>query len=94
VAVVALQEVVAGGVADGRISEKAAEEIAKGLEESLERFNDGEVDEAIHTLEDLEGKVDELLEKEEIHQSQGQRIDGAIEDLAREMFDAASSEGE
>ena len=36
--------------------------------------------------------MDELLEQDEIHQSQEQRIDGAIEDVAREMFDAASSE--
>lgn len=84
----------AEGVADGRILESAAQEIANGLEESLERFADGEVEEAIHTLEDLEGRVDELLEQEEIHQSQEQRIDGAIEDVARAMFDAASSEDE
>ena len=84
----------AESVADGRISESAAQEIAAGLEESLERFADGDVEEAIHTLEDLEGRVDELLEQEEIHQSQEQRIDGAIEDVARAMFDAASSEDE
>lgn len=84
----------AEGVADGRISESAAQEIANGLEESLEKFADGDVEEAIHTLEDLEGRVDELLEQEEIHQSQEQRIDGAIEDVARAMFDAASSEDE
>lgn len=84
----------AEGVADGRISENAAQVIAAGLEESLERFADGDVEEAIHTLEDLEGRVDELLEQEEIHQSQEQRIDGAIEDVARAMFDAASSEDE
>jgi serine/threonine-protein kinase len=93
-AVVALQDAVAEGVADGRISENAAQEIEKGLDESLERFNDGDAEEAIHTLEDLEGRVDELLEQEEIHQSQEQKIDGAIEDVARAMFDAASSEDE
>lgn len=82
----------AEGVAEGRISEKAAREIEKRLEESLERFTDGDAEGAIHTLEDLEAKVDELLEQDEIHQSQEQRIDGAIEDVAREMFDAASSE--
>jgi hypothetical protein len=91
-AVVALQDVVAEGVAEGRISEKAAKEIAKGLDESLKKFTDGDAEEAIHKLEDLEAKVDELLEQEEIHQSQEQRIDGAIEDVAREMFEAASSE--
>lgn len=82
----------AEGVADGRISEKAAREIEKGLEESLERLTDGDTEGAIHTLEDLVGRVDELVEQEEIHHSQQQRIDGAIEDLVREMVDAASSE--
>jgi hypothetical protein len=85
---------VAEGVADGRISENAAQVIATGLDESLERFSDGDVEEAIQTLENLEGEVDEFLEQEEIHQSQEQKIDGAIEDVARAMFDAASSEGE
>lgn len=84
----------AEGVADGRISEDAAQVIAAGLEESLETFADGDVEEAIHTLEDLAGTVDELLEQEEIHHSHEQRIDGAIEDVARAMFDAASSEDE
>ena len=82
----------AEGVADGRISEKAAQEIEKGLEESLERFADGDAEGAIHTLEDLEAKVDDLLAQDEVHQSQEQKIDGAIEDVAGEMFDAASSE--
>lgn len=82
----------AEGVADGRISEKAAQEIEKGLEESLERFADGDAEGAIQTLEDLEAKVDDLLAQDEIHQSQEQKIDGAIEDVAREMFAAASSQ--
>jgi hypothetical protein len=82
---------VAEGVADGRISEKGAQEIEKGLEESLERFADGDAEGAIHTLEDLEAKVDDLLAQDEIHQSQEQKIDGAIDVVAREMF-AASSE--
>jgi eukaryotic-like serine/threonine-protein kinase len=91
-AVVAIQDVVSEGVADGRISEKAAREIAKGLEESLEKFTDGDAEEAIHKLEDLEEKVDELLEHEEIHQSQEQKIDSAIEELAEQMVLAASSD--
>jgi serine/threonine protein kinase len=91
-AVVALQDVVSEGVADGRISERAAQEIEKGLEESLERFAEGDAEEAIHKLEDLVEKVDELLEQEEIHQSQEQRIDSAIEELAEQMAHATSSE--
>jgi polyhydroxyalkanoate synthesis regulator phasin len=90
--VVALQDVVSDGVADGTISEKAADEIVKGLEESLKKFADGDAEGAIYTLEELEAKVDEHLEHEEIHQSQEQRIDSAIEELAEQMFLIASSE--
>ena len=89
---IALQDVVAEGAAEGRISEKAAREIAKGLEESLKKFTDGDAEEAIHKLEDLQEKVDELLEHEEIHQSQEQRIDSAIEELVEQISLAASSD--
>jgi hypothetical protein len=88
-AVVALQGIVSEGVADGTVSEKAAQEIEKGLEESLKKFAEGNTDEAIQKLEDLREKVDDLVGGEEIHNSQEQRIDSAIEDLAEQMFLAA-----
>jgi serine/threonine-protein kinase len=91
-AVVALQDVVSAGVADLAISEKAAHEIAKGLEESLEKFAEGDAEEAIQKLEDLREKVDDLVEDEEIHNSQEQRIDSAIEDLAEQMVLTAATD--
>jgi eukaryotic-like serine/threonine-protein kinase len=81
----ALRSVVADGVAEGRISSKAEEEILKKLDEALEKFAEGDTEKALEELDHLEEKVDELLEKEEIHQSQEQRIDSAIEDLAVQM---------
>jgi hypothetical protein len=91
-AVVALQAVVSEGLGDGTISEAAAREIEEGVEESLEKFAEGKADEAIRKLEDLEEKVDGLVDQEEIHHSQEQRIDRALEDLAQQMFFAASSD--
>jgi ribosomal protein S20 len=88
----ALRTVVAAGVAEGRISSKAEEEILKKLDEALEKFAEGDTEKALEELDHLEEKVDELLEKEEIHQSQEQRIDSAIEDLAVQMELASPSD--
>jgi phage shock protein A len=87
--VAALQAVVAAGVEDGTISEKAAEEIQKKVDAALEKFADGDTEGAIKELEDLEKKVDEMVEKDEVANSQEQRLDRAIEDLAEAMFFAA-----
>jgi serine/threonine-protein kinase len=88
----ALQAVVAEGVAADRISAKAEEEILKKLDEAIEKFAEGDTEKALEELDHLEEKVDELLEKGEIHQSQEQRIDGAIEDLAAQMTLASPPE--
>jgi serine/threonine protein kinase len=88
-AVAALQAVVTEGVSDGTISEKAAKEIQKGLEEALEKFDEGDTEEAIDKLRELEEKVEKLVDDEEIRHSQEQRLNRAIEDLAEEMFLAA-----
>jgi serine/threonine-protein kinase len=88
----ALRTVVADGVAAGRISQKAEEDILKGLDEALEKFAEGDTEKAHEELDHLEEKVDELLQKDEIHQSQEQRIDRAIEDLVAQMELASPSE--
>jgi eukaryotic-like serine/threonine-protein kinase len=88
-ALAALQAVVTGGFDDGEISEDAARLIADGLGEAIELFEDGEADEAIDRLEELEGLVDELVDRDEIEHSQERKLDKAIEDLARRMYDAA-----
>jgi hypothetical protein len=91
-AVAALEAVVADGVASGRITSKGAEEIQKGLDDALEKFAEGDTEKAIEELAHLEEKVDELVDHDEIHQSQEHRIDAAIEDLARQMELMAPSE--
>jgi serine/threonine protein kinase len=91
-AVAALQAVVAQGVSGGTISDKAAREIQKGLDEALHEFAGGDTEKAIEKLGDLEGKVDELVDQDEIAHSEEQKLDKAIEDLAALMFQASPSE--
>jgi len=91
-AVAALQAVVTEGVSDGTISEKAAEEIQKGLEEALKKYSDGDTEKAFDELEHLRDKVDELVDHDEIAHSQEQSLEKAIEDLAEQMFFASSDD--
>jgi len=91
-AVADLQAVVTQGVSDGTISDKAAREIEKGLDEALHEFAGGDTDKAIEKLGDLEGKVDELVDHDEIAHSEEQKLDKAIEDLAAQMLEASPSE--
>jgi serine/threonine protein kinase len=92
--VAALQAIVAEGVDDGTISEKAAEEIGKKVNEALQKFADGDTEGAIKELEDLMGKVEDLVDHGEVERSQQQRLDRAIDDLAEQMFLAAPPEGD
>ena len=91
-AAAALQAVVAQGVSDGTISDEAAGEIQKGLDEALREFAGGDTEKAIEKLGDLEGKVDELVDHDEIAHSEEQKLDKAIEDLAAQMFQASPPE--
>jgi eukaryotic-like serine/threonine-protein kinase len=91
-AAAALQAIVAEGTADGSISEAAAEEIQNGVDEALESFGGGDADEAVERLGDLEGRIEELVDEEEIHHSQERKLDKALEDLADQMLAASSSE--
>jgi serine/threonine protein kinase len=92
-AVAALQGIVAQGVSDGTITDKAAEEIQKGLDEALHEFADGDTEKAMEKLGDLEGKVDDLVDHDEIAHSEKQKLDKAIEDVAEQMSLASPSEG-
>jgi hypothetical protein len=92
-AVAALQAVVTEGVSEGNISENAAEEIQNGLDDALDTFAEGDIEEAVEKLGNLEGTIDELVGSDEIAQSEEHKLDKAIEDLAEQMFLAASSEG-
>jgi serine/threonine protein kinase len=80
-----LATIVDEGVADGTISEKAAEEIDKGVEEALEKFAEGDTGEAIKKLEELESKIADLVDEDEIAHSEQQQLDRAIQDLEEEM---------
>lgn len=92
-AVAALQAVVTEGVSEGNISENAAEEIQSGLDDALGTFAEGDIEEAVEKLGNLEGMIDELVGSDEIAQSQEHKLDKAIEDLAEQMFLVSSSEG-
>jgi polyhydroxyalkanoate synthesis regulator phasin len=92
-AVAALQAVVTEGVSEGNISENAAEEIQNGLDDALDTFAEGDIEEAVEKLGNLEETIDELVGSGEIAQSEEHKLDKAIEDLAEQMFLAASSEG-
>jgi serine/threonine protein kinase len=92
-AVVALQAVVAQGVSDGNISPEAADEIQRGLDAALHEFAGGDTKKALEKLSDLERKVDELIDHDEIAHSEKQKLFKAIEDLAAQMSLASPSEG-
>jgi len=92
-AIDALQGVVAQGVSDGTIRDKAAEEIQKGIDEALHEFTAGDTDKALEKLGDLERKVDDLVDHDEIAHSEKQKLEKAIEELAQQMSLAAPSEG-
>ncbi len=90
-AVATLQAVVAQGVSDGTITDKAAEEIQNGLDAALHEFAGGNTEKALEKLSDLEVKVDELVDHDEIAHSEKQTLFKAIEDLAAQMSLASPS---
>jgi polyhydroxyalkanoate synthesis regulator phasin len=85
-ALAALLALVEDGVDEGRISEKAAGEIGKDLDEALKRFEDGNAEDAIAKLDDLESKIDGMIDHDEVAHSEEQQLDRALEDLAEAMF--------
>jgi serine/threonine-protein kinase len=85
-AVASLAAIVEEGVAEGNITEKAAGEIRKHVEESLRQFADGNTSEAIAKLEDVETEIDGYVEHEEVAHSEEQALDRALEDLIEAMF--------
>lgn len=84
-AVTALQDVVAQGVSESTINDKAAEEIQNGLDEAFHAFAGGDTEKAIDKLRDLERKVEDLVGDDEIAHSEKQKLLKAIDDLAEQM---------
>jgi hypothetical protein len=92
-AVTALQAVVAQGVSSGTITDKAAEEIQKGLDEALHEFAGGDTDKAIDKLGDLRRKIEDLVDHDKIAHSEKQKLLKAIDELAEQMSVASPAEG-
>jgi serine/threonine-protein kinase len=80
------------GLSDGNVSERAAETIVKDVDEALAKFAEGDSERAMGKLEDLESKVDELTDHDEVSNSYEQRIDRALEDLWEQFSLATPSE--
>ena len=78
-------------MSEGNISENAAEEIQNGLADALDTFAGGDIEEAVEKLGNLEGLIDELVDSDEIAQSEEHKLAKAIEDMAEQMF--LASEG-
>jgi eukaryotic-like serine/threonine-protein kinase len=95
-AVAAFLALVEEGVSEGRITEKAAHEIEKHLDDAMKKFDEGDTEEAVRKLDELESKIDDFIEKDEILQSEENALDRALEDLAIAMFEAQppSDEGD
>ncbi len=91
-AVVALQTLVTEGLNDGTISEHAADEIEKKLEEALEKYAEGDTEKAIEELEHLRDDVDKMVDHDEIANSEAQHLDRAIRDIEEQMFLASPPE--
>jgi serine/threonine protein kinase len=91
-AVVALQSLVTEGLQDGTISEHAAEDIQKKVDDALEKYSAGDTEKAIEELEHLRDDVEEMVDHDEIANPVRQHLDKAIEDLEQQMFLAAHPE--
>jgi serine/threonine-protein kinase len=81
-----LLAVVDAGVAGGSITDEAAQVIRDRAEGAVATFRDGDSQGAIEELEELRGAVEELVDDGQIHNSQEQKLDKAIEDLADQMI--------
>jgi molecular chaperone GrpE (heat shock protein) len=91
-AVVALQSLVTEGLNDGTISEHAADEIQKKLQEALEKYAEGDTEKAIEELEHLRDDLDRMVDHDEIAHPEEQGLDKAIEDVEEQMFLASPPE--
>jgi eukaryotic-like serine/threonine-protein kinase len=93
-AAAALDALVANGLADGTISDKAAEEIGKRLEDALDRFREGDTEQAVDKLDEIVKEIEKAVDDGEIAHSREQRLRRAVEDVALQMIAASPSEGD
>jgi eukaryotic-like serine/threonine-protein kinase len=91
----ALTSIVNQGVEDGVISQKAADELFKGLGEIQKLWLEGKSEDALGKIEELGGKIDELASEGEISSSEVVgALHGALDDLAEAMGSASPPEGD
>jgi serine/threonine-protein kinase len=89
-----LTAIVNQGVDDGVISDKAAEELFKGLEEINKKWLEGDVEGALEEIAKLDAKIDELASGGEItSQSVVNALHGGLDDLAEAMGITSPPEG-
>jgi hypothetical protein len=89
-----LLAVVDAGVADGSITDEAAQEIRDRADEAYATFLGGDTEKAFEELGDLRGRVEELVDDGQVAHSQEQKLEKAIEDLGEQMSLASPSEGD
>ena len=81
-----LTAIVHQGVEDGVISDKAAEELFKGLEAINKNWLEGDVEGAMAEIGELDGKIDELVSQDEITSTDiANALHAGLEDLAAAM---------
>jgi len=76
---------VGSGLERGRISDHAARDIRHGVDEALHKLDEGKTDDAIEELEKLRDKVAEFVDREEIANSEKQKLDRAIETIEEQI---------
>jgi hypothetical protein len=88
-----LEAILNQGLAQGELTEHAAKEIEKDVEESLREFPVGSLDKALEKLGKAEEKVGEFEGKGEITGGRADLIRKGISDLAAAMEAAPPSGG-
>jgi len=91
-AVAALRSLVTAGLQDGTISQHAADEIQRKLDEALEKYSEGDTEKAIEELEHLRNDLDHMVDHDEIENPEAQHLDKAIRDLEEQMLLASPPE--
>jgi serine/threonine protein kinase len=87
-AVDALELIVSEGLADGTISPKAGEDIGKRLDDALDKFGEGDTDQAVDKLDDIVKEVEKAVDEGEIAHSHEQKLRRAIEAIVEQMLQA------
>jgi serine/threonine protein kinase len=77
--------VITQGVSDGSLSQRGAEQVAGGVQDALKNYRHGNLPKAIHSLDQLKGKVGELEDKGDVGSDRAAELHQAISDLETAM---------